>query len=850
MKLTLSLLTALLFAPLASLQAAEFHVALNGSDANPGTQAQPFASITRARDAVRSLKRQGPLGEPVELVIHGGTYYLPETILLEPQDSGTESAPVTYRAAEGEAVVLSGGRPITGPWKKESGPIWSADLPKAEEESWNFRQLFVDGRREIRARYPNADAQPAYLFGGGGKKDSITVDAGQVKPSWGEAADAQVHVVPEWRFFNQLQSVVGVDVAGSLIRLGPAEQHARITDGSWFHIEGVREELDQAREWFLDPKARRLYYWPKSDKNPNQEEIIAPKLNRIFYFQGDVNAGTHVEHVRLRGLVFRHTTYTLGHIEARVNTDEAVMLENASYCRIEQCRFENIGGYGLWLHLDSCENAIDANTITDAGGGGVLLTSARFSYMDDSKLYTPGEAAAKVAPLRNRITRNHIDHCGQIRFYNSGVHLDSRPDSTALSAGNLIAHNDIHHMARNGIFGFRNQGGNIIEYNRIEQIMLSTEDGGGIHFATMNQLAAPNLIANNLVANVWGWRQLPGGGRERHIARGIYLDWFCASTRVENNIIYNTRSGGLQFNGGDDNQFLNNVVVGDSKKWDKNWRGANAQGTKDERNVVIAPGAAASPLRNPNKGDFTLAKDFADYPQDFRWIDVRQIGPEGTGGGAMSLAEMAREGGVVPWNAPQGVEIRGAWEKQTATGMWGLYNFNYLLARPRDEAAVTFNLPIHKDGRYDIRLTFPAHANRATNAHVEVVHADGTTLEYVDMRSFGFGKLLGRYRFTAGHPARVVISTTQANGWIAIEGVGFSVDVGVGAFGGRAIGQLGQIGLGNTLGARCCLFLSGRRFVSRQGIHRPLAPPDGTLQEMGSSWLPWAVWKIFPSDCL
>lgn len=119
------------------------------------------------------------------------------------------------------------------------------------------------------------------------------------------------------------------------------------------------------------------------------------------------------------------------------------------------------------------------------------------------------------------------------------------------------------------------------------------------------------------------------------------------------------------------------------------------------------------------------------------------------------------------------MEIRGAWEKQTATGMWGLYNFNYLLARPQQVASVTFNLPIRKDGRYDVRLTFPAHANRATNARVEVVHADGTTMEHVDMRSFGFGKLLGRYRFMAGHPARVVLSTAQANGWIAIEGVGY-----------------------------------------------------------------------------
>jgi hypothetical protein len=764
---------AMLLMPTAELQAMDFHVATDGSDALPGTQAQPFATLARARNAVRSLKALGPLEHPVAIVIHGGTYFLPETMLLEPKDSGTEKAPIIYQAAAGERVVLSGGRRIEGPWKEDEGAIWCASVPEADH-GWNFRQLFVNGRREIRARYPNADTQPPHLFGGGGKKDSISVEAEKIKTCWGAARDAQVHVVPEWRFFNQIQSVTSVDVKHAVIRLGPAEQHARITDGSWFHIEGVREELDQAREWFLDTGARRLYYWPEGGDDPNRLEVVAPRLNRIFHFKGDVEAGTHVEHVILRGLEFRHTTYTLGHIEARVNTDAAVLLENSSHCRIEQCHFENVGGYGVWLHLDSCANAMDGNTITDAGGGGVLLTSARFSYMDDSKVYTPGAAAAKVAPLRNQITRNHIHGCGRIRYYNSGVHLDSRPAETALAAGNRIANNFIHDMPRNGIFAFRNQGGNIIEFNRIENIMRATEDGGGIHFATMNQLATPNLIANNLVADVWGWRQLCGGGRERHIARGIYLDWFTASTRIENNVIYNTHSGGLQFNAGDNNEFVNNIVVGDTIRWDTQWRGANAQGTIDERNLVVKSQDTPGPLRDPAHGDFTLAKDYANYPAGFAWMDVNQIGTGGTARSGVALSAMARAGGALNWDSPQGVEIRGPWEKKTATGMWGLYDFNYLLAEPKTDASVTFTLPVREAGRYALRLNFPAHANRASNVCITVEHDGGTTMENVDERTFGFGKLLGHYSFTSRKPARVTISAAQANGRVAIEGIGFA----------------------------------------------------------------------------
>ncbi len=773
MKQLLAILYALLLAPLTALDAAEIHVGINGSDDAPGTKKRPFATLTRARDAVRELKRQRMPDGPIEVVIHGGTYFLPETVLLSPVDSGTEKAPVIYRAADGERVVLSGGWQLGGPWKRDEDAIWSTDLPGSDRD-WNFRQLFVNGRRELRARFPNVDATPPHLFGGGGKMDSITVAAGTIKACWGAARDAQVHVVPEWRFFNQLQTVSGVDAARSLILLGSQEQHARITDGSWFHIEGVREELDQSREWFFDANARRVFYWPEVGRDPNQLEIVAPRLNRIFHFKGDVEAGTHVEHVILRGLEFRHTTYTLGHIEARVHTDAAVMLENAANCRIERCRFENLGGYGIWLHLDSCENSIDGNTITDAGGGGVLLTSARFSYMDDSKLFTPGAAAAKVAPLRNQITRNHIHHCGRIRHYNSGVHLDSRPAETALAAGNRIANNFIHDMSRNGIFAFRNQGGNIIEYNRIENIMLATEDGGGIHFATMNQLAAPNLIANNLVADVWGWRQLPGGGRERHIARGIYLDWFTASTRIENNIIFNTLSGGLQFNAGDHNEFVNNIVVGDTTRWDIKWRGANARGTVDERNLVVKSKNASSPLRNPARRDFTLANDYAHYPAGFAWIDVNQIGTVGTASSGVALSAMARKGGVLNWDSPQGVEINGPWERKTAVGMWGLYSFNYLLAEAKTDATVTFTLPVQSPGRYAIRLNFPAYTNRASNVRVVVEHSGGTAIEHMDQRSFGFGQLLGFYDFTNGKPARVTIGVAQADGRVAIEGIGFA----------------------------------------------------------------------------
>ena len=113
MQPTLTLLTALLLLPLAALNAAEFHVASSGNDANPGTKDQPFLTLERAREATRQLKETGPLKEPVTVVVRGGTYRLQASLILGTPDSGTE---VRTRR-------LAGGTGRGGPAVRRCGPI-------------------------------------------------------------------------------------------------------------------------------------------------------------------------------------------------------------------------------------------------------------------------------------------------------------------------------------------------------------------------------------------------------------------------------------------------------------------------------------------------------------------------------------------------------------------------------------------------------------------------------------------------------------------------------------------------------------------------------------------------------
>ena len=702
-------------------QPIRFYVSVKGNDNNPGNYAKPFATLKQARDAVRNIKKS----VPVEIIIRGGVYYLPETLVLNPGDSGTGQAPITWRAANDEKVIISGGKCIDGKWKTDDGRIWVVNIPEAKDNNWNFRQLFVDGKRMTRARYPNKSLSNPFLYADSGGKSHIIIDKNLIKDFWGKAADAQINMVPQWRFFNQWNTVKSVDTKSGTIHLENSELFADVIKGNWFWIEGVKEELDEPGEWFLDNKNGKLYYMPVEGINPNKQKIIAPNLNQIITLKGEVEKKTHVEHVIFKNIDFQHTTFTLGHIEPRVHTDAAIMFENAGNCRIEHCKFENIGGYALWLHLDSKENVFNNNTVVESGGGGVLLTGARFSYMDDSKLFTPGEVAATVFPILNWITNNTVKHCGKIRYYGGGVHLDSRPETMAMSPGNYIAHNYFQDLSRNGIFAFRNQGGNVVEYNHIHDAMQTTIDGACIHFATMNHLNAPNYILNNYLYDIWGYEQRPNGIPKRHLGNGIFLDWATSNTILKNNYIYNAAGESIK------------KIMGN-------------------QNLTIAENQESKTRIEPPF--------------------INDLGPGSAATNGIDLKKNYLTGSVIHYSDSAFVKYSGKWNPVVINGFWNLFNFKILEADSAQPSEITYTLPIPEDGSYQISILYPPDPKNASNVKIQVHNSEGISDVIWDMTKgdkFGFSLSMGNYRFKKGGLAKVVISNSESNGKVVANAVAF-----------------------------------------------------------------------------
>ncbi len=77
--------------------ATTYYVATNGSDNNPGTQDQPFATLAQAAKKVAD-------GDTV--IVRGGTYYLNSPVWIE--NSGTASAHIVFQSYTGEKVILDG----------------------------------------------------------------------------------------------------------------------------------------------------------------------------------------------------------------------------------------------------------------------------------------------------------------------------------------------------------------------------------------------------------------------------------------------------------------------------------------------------------------------------------------------------------------------------------------------------------------------------------------------------------------------------------------------------------------------------------------------------------------------
>jgi hypothetical protein len=550
---------------------ADFYVAPDGKDSNPGSAAAPFATLTKARDAVRQ-KANASLTKDILVLIRGGTYQQTQTLAFGPEDSGTAKFSITYAAYPGEKVVLSGGHKITG-WKKGQGQIWTAEVPEAKAGELYFRQLFVDGKRAIRARMPNVDDKPPWWI-----IKTSTLSEQEDKPftvtlnnpirSYANTGDMELICIcnnEEGR--KRLESI---NVEQQTLTVAPPHKWnpkcfgndwalSAPTAGKACYLENALEMLDQPGEWYLDRHTGMLSYWPRPGEDMTHIEAVVPVVQKTLLAvigtreQPVVNLnfkGIHVEHVDwplppwgYNGLfccnVFVGSKEKPGHrfIEA------AVEFENARSCNFVDGGIAHIGGMGLCLRDGTAFNKIEGNEIGDLGGGGI---GAGGCNVAGSYLYAappPGPNDYKGY----RIANNYVHDCGTDYYGGSGICLYLAQDS-------VISHNLIHDCAYFGIGVAGSQDPNVkfaknntIEYNHIYNAMKVTNDGAGL-YVTFANYDRGTLVRSNLIHDtLWNIFGRGGGATDAIPCFGLYLDGKNSGCKYENNVVYHNAGGPLLF---------------------------------------------------------------------------------------------------------------------------------------------------------------------------------------------------------------------------------------------------------------------------------------------------------------
>ena len=528
--------------------ALELYVAPDGDDANPGTKDRPFATVTWARDAVREAKRTTK--NPVTVYVRGGTYYLDEPLVFTAKDSGGPGAPVRFVAYKKEKPVLSGAVKLELNWRPYRDGILQADVTAVRKGKLNFAQLFVNGRRQHLARYPNFAGDYRYN-GPGCSADALSRE--RVK-RWKNPMGGFVHGLSSHLWGSLHYRITGVDEDGSL-KLQGGDQ---INRNSSLHkqyrfVENIFEELDTPGEWYLDNKSV-LFLMPAKDVDISKACVEAVVLKQLVEFRGSIDEP--VRNIHLRGLTLTHTARTvLEKYEPLLRGDWSIVRAGAAFfegvedCSVEDCFFDAVDGNGVFISNYNRRIKVTGCKFTEAGDSAICLVGD-FSAVRSGSTWQnqiPDPPDKTVGPRTPNyptlcvIHDNLIRDTGIIGKQTAGVFL-------SMAAEIIVSHNTIYRIPRAGIcINDGTWGGHIIEYNDVFDTVRETGDHGPF--------------------NSWGrdrhW------GTKSHLTRNLcQLDNFKTTIIRHNRFLHSgSHSWGIDLDDGSSNYHLyNNLCLGMSFK--------------------------------------------------------------------------------------------------------------------------------------------------------------------------------------------------------------------------------------------------------------------------------------------
>ena len=473
------------------LLAGEIWISPKGSDFNDGTRQSPKATLTSALRQAREWRRteDNRIQGGITIYMEGGTYAFYEPFFIRPEDSGTKESPTIIRSVGDEKVILSGGISING-WKKQ-GKVWVADVPVFNGRPLDFRQLWVNGKKAVRARDVEDFEKMNRICSVDEKNEILYVPAvsirrlidnkGNLKAKYAEMVLHQMWCVANLR-------IRSVEVQGDSAAIRFHQPESRIqfehpwprpmvtTDGhnSAFYLTNARELQDVPGEWYHDMDARKVYYYPREGEKMQEAEVIVPAVETLVRVEGTVDRP--VCHIRFEKITFSYTTWMRpsekGHVPLQAGmylTDgyridpkmqrnylnhpldnqgwlgrpaAAVRVIAARQIDFERCRFEHLGSTGLDYEEAVQGGVVRGCLFRDIAGNGLLVGSFSPAAHETHLPYDP-------ADRREVCTQQHINNCYFTEIGNEDW------GCLAIAAGYVgdvnIEHNEISEVPYSGI---------------------------------------------------------------------------------------------------------------------------------------------------------------------------------------------------------------------------------------------------------------------------------------------------------------------------------------------------------------------------------------------------------------
>lgn len=556
-----------------------------------GNGDRAFATVGEALEAAAQLKRRQS-SAAVRIEIAEGDYYLAAPLKIGPELSGTKEAPTEIVAASAASPRLLAGRRLTLQWRPYRDGILQATVSGA-----SFDQLFVDGKRQVRARYPNFDAKVVVL--NGYAADALAPE--RVK-RWENPAGGVVHALHENRWGGVQVPILGKNPDGSLI-LGegvgnnrPSKPHPK-----YRYVENLFEELDTPGEWYMNGGTSTLYFMPPPDVHLSEATFAVSGVARMFDIRGDNQSP--VRYVDILGLTLGHagssflqSTEPLLRSDWMMAREAAIHLENTEDVIVADNELSQLGGNAIFVSGYNRRVTIRGNHIHDVGGSAIsfvgrpgAVRSPTFRYQEFVALEDLDRAVGPKTPeypADSRADDNLIHDIGTIEKQVAGVQI-----SMALRI--TVAHNSIYNLPRAGInIGDGTWGGHVIEYNDVFNTVLETGDNGAFNSWGRDRFWHPDRKLMDRINSdnpgMWKLDAIEPTTLRYNRFRcdsgwDIDLDDGSSNYRVHDNLML---SGGLKFREGFNREAWNNVLVNNGfhpHVWFKE------SGDRFEHNIVMAP---------------------------------------------------------------------------------------------------------------------------------------------------------------------------------------------------------------------------------------------------------------------